>query len=200
MEKLRFYDFMRAGHVKRWHIVNTVRDQTVAEHQYLVTVIAMELFSKLGQYWQADADQMESDNNMWLGLIAGALFSDTPEVRYGDFPSPAKKYIKAIGGEDLFAKLDRELIPHLPYVGGDVNDGLARIIKMADFIEATHWIMENKAGIHSEAVAKSNARAMAEAVVRFTQETATDWFGPVNEILIELGMPYISKSMLVTPP
>lgn len=204
MEKLRFYDFMRAGHVKRWHIVNTVREQTIAEHQYLVAIIAMELFSKMSTaLYEAlgnGPELQESDGNRWLGLIVGALFSDAPEVRYGDFPTPAKKHVRAVGGDDLFHKLDKELMPHLPYVGGDLDRVMRDIIAMADHIEAAHFIGENKAGIHSDAVAKSSSRRMAEKVVELTKTTGVDWFGPVNEVLIELGMPYISKAMLVTPP
>lgn len=204
MEKLRFYDFMRAGHVKRWHIVNTTRDQTIAEHQYLVAVIAMELFSKMGTYWGGYKTEEFSPGQLWLALIVGALFSDAPEVRYGDYPSPAKAHVREMSNPpdavDVFYAMDKALMPHLPYVGGDVPEGIARIIKMADVIEAAHWIAENKAGYHSEAVARSNARVLALHVADFTTETGIDWFGPVNEVLIELGMPYISKSIMVTPP
>lgn len=197
MEKLRFYDFMRAGHVKRWHTVNTTREQTIAEHQYLVTIIAMELFGKLaGKMGMGHGEH-------WLSLIAAAMFHDAPEVRYGDFPSPAKRHIREITGgdlvEDVFESLDKGLMPELPYIGGD--DSLVRhFVHMADAIESAHWISEHRAGAHAEAVAKGNSRRMAEMVAELSGKTKVDWFEPVNQILMELGMPYLSKSMMVTPP
>ncbi len=193
MERLRFYDFMRAGHVKRWHIVHTIRDQSIAEHQYLVTVVAMELFSRM-------AGKLGLDESAWLPLIVGAMFHDAPEVRYGDFPSPAKAHIREMGAPDVFEKLDKALMPKLPYVGGDMGQVVHDIISMADAIEAAHWISENKAGVHAAHVAKGNARRMAEMVIGLTERTGVDWFDAVNAVLIELGMPYLSKSMLVTPP
>lgn len=191
MERLRFYDFMRAGHVRRWHIINVTRDQTIAEHQYLVTIIAMELFKKM-----SSAPAAES----FCELMVAAMFHDAPEVRYGDFPSPAKRHIREVAGAAVFETLDKALMPELPYIGGEASPAAMDFVHMADAIESAHWISENKAGIHSDAVAKGNARRMAEMVVELSNRTKTDWFGPVNEVLIELGMPYLSKSMLVTPP
>lgn len=202
MEKLRFYDFMRAGHVKRWHIVNTVREQTIAEHQYLVTVIALELYARM-----VGIDNREGPN--WrevCALLAAAMFHDAPEVRYGDFPSPAKRYIRDIVGStsewsDVFDAMDKALMPALPYVGGKAAPAIMDFVHMADAIESAHWISENKAGgSHTDAVARGNNRRMAEMVVELSAKTKVDWFEPVNAVLIELGMQYLSRSMLVTPP
>lgn len=200
MEKLRFYDFMRAGHIKRWHIVNTVREQTIAEHQYLVTIIAMELYMKM-----ADNPVDDRSTAEFAALMVAAMFHDAPEVRYGDFPSPAKRHIREIvgkigDGKDVFEVMDQALMPKLPYIGTEPSPLVTDFVHMADAIESAHWISENKAGVHSDVVAKGNARRMAELTVELTQKTGWDWFGPVNEVLIELGMPYLSRSMLVTPP
>lgn len=196
MTPLRFYDFMRAGHVKRWHIVNTVRDQTIAEHQYLVAIIAMELYTRM-------IDPVRQENAVeFLHLVMCALFSDAPEVRYGDYPTPAKKHIKELAGPDLFKKLDAELMPTVPYLAAfsKINQALMDFVEMADAIEAAHWIGENKAGIHSGHVAKGASRRMVEKAAELSARTGVDWFEPVNRILIELGMSYISKSMMETPP
>ena len=199
MTPLRFYDFMRAGHVKRWHIVNTVREQTVAEHSFLVAIIALELNVKLGAIYGGDLANR---------LLLSALFADASEIRTGDYPTPAKREIREVlGGRNVFAEVDAALMPKVPYYdvppSTDLHDGEAyirRIVKMADTIEAAHWINENKAGFHADVVAKGCSKAVAELVVKFTEETKTDWFKPVNEILMELGMPYISNSLRMTPP
>ena len=43
MGELSIKDLLRAGHVKRWQIVRTVRDQTLAEHSFNVAMISIEL-------------------------------------------------------------------------------------------------------------------------------------------------------------
>lgn len=188
--KLTFYDFMRAGHVKRWHIVETIRPQTLAEHLWRVTVIAMELHRSItGDSKTAEVTQ----------LMAAAMFHDTPEIRIGDTPTPAKQFIREHAG-DVFKKMEEVLLPGIPYVGGQCPDHLLPFIKMADAIEAAHWIHECHAGIHGQAVARTNARIMMELVEKLTNETGQDWYEPVNRVLMELGMPYVSKSMRMTPP
>lgn len=192
--RLKFYDFMRAGHVKRWHIINTVRNQTLAEHGYLVTIIALELYRLI-----VGGDR-ERDSEEILQLIMGAMFDDAPEIRYGDYPTPAKSYLQDKVPFPIFKAMDDDLMPEIPYIGGRIPGRLLPFIKMADAIEAAHWIHENKAGIHADIVAKGCARRMMELVDKFSRETNTDWYEPVNKVLMELGMPYVSQSLRQTPP
>lgn len=192
MEKLRFYDFARACHVKRWHIIHTVREQTLAEHSFLVTIIALELFRKI----VGCEDHVDINT-----LMVGAMFHDMPEIRTGDTPTPAKATIREMGGDEIFTKIDEALMPELPYVGGQVPDRLKPFIKMADLIADAWWITENKAGIHSGMVAQANSRTMADFVINLeTAYPKVGWLKAVNEILMELGMPYISHALKLTPP
>lgn len=189
--KLTFYDFMRAGHVKRWHIVETVRPQTLAEHLWRVTVIALELYQLMGH----DAANERAQ------LMAAALFHDTPEIRMGDTPTPAKAFIRERAGVgDMFKLMEEELMPEIPYIGGALPPELARFLKMADAIEAAHWISEHAVGAHGQVVAQYNKKLMGDLVVRFTNETGQDWFKAVNEVLMALGMPYLSSALRMTPP
>lgn len=196
--KLTFYDYMRAGQVKRWHIVETTRQQVLAEHLWRTTVIAMELYDKIiGCSFNG-----KEGHEPLLRLIVQCLFSDCPEIRTGDIPTPAKAFIKELAG-DVLKPMERVLMPNIPYLGTppiplDTMEG--RIIKMADAIEAAHWISEHKVGAHADVVAQTNKSIMANLVVKFSEETSMDWFGPVNEILMALGMPYLSVSLKITPP
>lgn len=202
--KLSFYDYMRAGQVKRWHIVETTRQQTLAEHLWRTTVIALELYD---QIVGAKFNGRESWHEI-LQLVMEGLFHDTPEIRMGDTPTPAKAFIRENAG-DVFTPMQQALMPEIPYIGGTLpvtatmagGDGiLARILKLADAIEAAHWISEHKVGAHADVVAQANRKIMADLVVRYSQETELDWFAPANHVLMALGMPYLSVNLRLTPP
>ena len=79
---MNFYDLMRASHVKRWHIVNTSKEQNLAEHQWNVTVIGLRLY------------ELTEGREPPAGFIAALMFHDVAEIRYGDIPTPGKAFIR----------------------------------------------------------------------------------------------------------
>ena len=193
---LTLYDFLRAGHVKRWHIINTAASQSIAEHSYLVAIIAMHLCKDMGGEL---AEQQECA--VW------ALFHDAVEIRTGDIPTPAKKLMRQVDYEkpadnpDIFERIDMLLMPEAPFIGGgEPSENVLRCVKMADVIEAAHWIRENGMGRHAQIVAEKNWRAVEDLVERYSKETAVDWYGPVNKVLMALGMPYVSQEERISPP
>jgi 5'-deoxynucleotidase YfbR-like HD superfamily hydrolase len=187
--KVTFHEFMRAGHIQRWHVVNTVKQQSVAEHCYMVTVIAMELFQKVvGFDDPAEVSQ----------LMAGAMFHDAPEIRYGDIPTPGKNFIRNRAGEHFFDDMDNELMPEVPYVGGKLPARLVPFIKLADAIEAVNWITANKAGPQADIVARSCNAHLNALVAKYTT-VECDFYGPVNDVLMALGLPYIYREAKEQP-
>lgn len=205
---LTLYDYLRAGHVKRWHIVNTTAQQSIAEHSYLVAIIAMHL--------HRDVDPMCDMNDVQeTGIYA--LFHDAPEIRTGDIPTPAKKLLREIERltpepnlgpmePDLFERLDIRLMPRCPFTReGEVSDVSIQCVKMADAIEAAHWIRENGAGRHAEIVTAGCWRRVEDLVHKYTtggdgEYSMADWYPPVNKVLQALGMPYISREERISPP
>lgn len=73
-------DLMRTSDVKRWHIVNTTKDQTLAEHHALVAGIARHLLCAICTPTLAEI----------AVLLDSALLHDIGEVHAGDIPSPLK--------------------------------------------------------------------------------------------------------------
>lgn len=191
---LTLYDFLRAGHIKRWHIVNTANTQTIAEHSYLVAVISLHLFDKMVG--------VADDQSGALSMLCMALFHDAPEIRTGDVPTPSKRLFREVGGVDLFDRIEEELMPKgIPYMGGKrPTKELNRFVKMADAIEQAHWISENGVGRHAKIVENGCWRRLEDMVARNTAETGIDWYEPVNEVLMAMGMPYISREERITPP
>lgn len=189
IEPIGFYELARASHIKRWHIVNTAQQQNLAEHQYNVAVIGLELHKLLCR------------EDPHPNFILGLLFHDVAEIRYGDIPTPGKQFISNIVDTNpnelpLFERMDHTLVPRTPYspsYTGQTEKSF-QIIKMADTIEAAWWIRENGVGAHAKVVADK----CWAAVVKLT--TLNGWHIEVNEVLQKLGMPYVSKDISILPP
>lgn len=186
-EQISFYELARTSHIKRWTIINTTKEQNLAEHQYNVTVIGLEL----AQRASAHIDQQ---------FILTLMFHDSPEIRYGDVPTPGKAYIRRFQDPDdpvdIFHQMDSVIMEKLPYYWGfrgcpTLND---TIIKLADLIEAAWWIGENGVGHHAKIVADKCWRA----VVDFVHDNEAYHYA--NPVLADLGLPHISKSERITPP
>lgn len=198
MKKLTVYDFLRAGHVKRWHIINTVNQQTVAEHSFLVAIIAMELYNEMVGVDPNDDNSIKEFN----ALVMGAIFHDIAEIKLGDLPTPSKQLFKQFYGDDMFDKIEETIFPEMPYTGhGELGTELRKIIKMADTIEAVHWIYENGVGAHAKVVADKSWDLLADRVREYSMGGGgDDWYTSVNKILMALGMPYINRDHAVSPP
>ena len=196
--RLGLYDYLRVGHIKRWHNVNTIRQQTVAEHSYLVAIIALDLYH--GMVAVPSIPNVESEG--LIDLLLGALFHDAPEAAAGDMPTPAKRLMRQItGDEDVFEKVDQYLMPELPYVGGTVDPKTAKYIKMADAIEGYHWITDNGAGTHAEIVKMSSRRRVEDLVQKYhAADPDAGWYEAVNRVLMAMGVPYVHKESRISPP
>lgn len=190
---LTLYDYLRVGHVKRWHNVNVIRQQTVAEHSMMVLLIAMELWITT-----------RKETTVPAGLMLRVVFHDVPEVVAGDIPTPAKHFLREFTNDpELFDKIDKALLPRVPYSDGDDPKAnlYERYVKMADKIEATHWITENGAGTHATVVARSNWRQLEDLVEEFDNTgPQLDWYGAVNKVLMALGMDYVHKQSRISKP
>lgn len=181
IEPIGFYELARASHIKRWHIVNTANQQNLAEHHYNVTVIGLQLYKAIvGELPPA-------------AFIAGLLFHDVAEIRYGDIPTPGKRFIREMyGTTDFFEHIDAKLVPHIPFM--DQQSLLPNehdICKLADLIEAAWWIRENGVGHHAAVVADKCWRSVVEKVAEMK------CYDEANYVLTNLGMPYISPASQV---
>jgi 5'-deoxynucleotidase len=198
--KLTLYDFLRIGHIKRWHNVNTIRQQTVAEHSYMVELIALDLFQTM---IGIDPEERDGTLRMAFRIVLNAKFHDTPEVATGDTPTPAKRLIRELTGDPaIFDKMDAMLMPELPYAG--IKPGGTDIepyIKMADAIEGYHFIYENGAGTHAKVVASGARRKLEDAVEKYhLQEPTAGWYEAVNRVLMALNLPYVHRESRISPP
>ena len=123
---MRIQDIMLAQDVKRWTIVRTIRDQSLAEHTFNVVMISRAIAANLG------IDDTK--------IIKYALDHDLDEILTGDIPTPAKDRLKISTSYD--GKSFEEC-----------NSQEASIVALADIIEAIAFITDNQVGRHAHVVA-----------------------------------------------
>lgn len=137
---------MRASHVMRWHIVATSRKQSLAEHLFNVCILSVDLAGRIK--WPGIIHKGHK-----MELMEYALRHDLIEVRTGDIPTPFKKVLKSIFGDDVMHKAesaidnDQSGLCRL-YAGSDIE----RIVKMADMIDAIQFVTDCGVGAHSKGV------------------------------------------------
>jgi len=141
---IKIQDVLRAGHIKRWNIINTTRQQTLAEHLFNVAMISDTIMNALEKTDLRDI------------VLAWALVHDAPEVVCGDTPTPTKRRMEHHGldMEKIYDEID-PTYKATKETALEVDFGMPwKIVKAADLIEAYHFLKENGVGSHAKYVAK----------------------------------------------
>ena len=137
---------LRACHVRRWHIVQTSREQTLAEHSFAVAVLAGSLAAAM-RY----SGLMH--HGLQLKLLQHALSHDIIEVRTGDMPTPFKRFLEKAGGVGVVEKAE-DLVDsdHSGAMRTVAGTEIETIVKLADLIEAIYFLQDNGVGVHAQQV------------------------------------------------
>lgn len=180
---LTTHEQLRACHVKRWHIVQTSREQTLAEHSFAVAVIAGSLAASM-RY----AGLLHS--NLRLQLLQWALSHDIMEVRTGDMPTPFKRALEKVGGKGIVEKAEAEVDNDTTGAWRMVKGTeIETIVKLADQIEAIFFLQDNGVGAHATQVLDGLRTILAEMV----NEAEKAWpemqvRSGVRQVLREIGI------------
>lgn len=131
-------DIVRTGEVTRWHIVATHRKQTLAEHHYLVTMIAYDMALKLSL----------SPEDLQI-IIMWSLHHDLCEVLTGDIPTPMKYKIKSKYPYGIVEEIEDNIDSKI-HVMKQLAKGMCGyyVVKLADIMEGILFLENN--GIHME--------------------------------------------------
>jgi 5'-deoxynucleotidase YfbR-like HD superfamily hydrolase len=155
---------LRAAHVRRWHIVQVAREQSLAEHMYCVAVIAGALAAKMNWAGLLHA-------NKKLDLLNWALWHDIAEVRTGDMPTPFKRALESVAGEGVVEKaesfIDNDLGGMYRTVKGTEVEA---IVKLADLMEALKFLGENGLGIHAQQVLEGIKSSLVHTVREYVDK------------------------------
>lgn len=118
--------------VKRWGIVHTAREQSVAEHSFRVWVLAMALYDYLVP--------VPHNSNDREAVSYWALTHDADEIWTGDLPASIKKVLEQVAPGALKKLKDRVLIENVPdhaaRARGIEGSFPAAVVKLAECVEA----------------------------------------------------------------
>ena len=120
-------DLYRLADIKRWHIVRTSQDQSVAEHSYFVTLLAMRIASVIG----APIGQ----------IVHYALLHDAEECWTGDIPSPVKHSM----GESTLPI--REMMGDMFIEPNSLTKTIVKICDIAESIKFLNKFAADKHGV-----------------------------------------------------
>jgi 5'-deoxynucleotidase YfbR-like HD superfamily hydrolase len=116
---------MRFHAVKRWHMIDTTRAQTLAEHSANVALLAYYIAMRApGMYFGPAAN---------IAIIG--LLHDLPEVFMGDIPTMTKPYL----GKDRIHTLEHDLTP-AAFRTELESPEVSHMIKLCDLADGIRFI------------------------------------------------------------
>ena len=104
-----FYAYMdRMKYIKRWQLMRSVREESIMEHSYGVTLFTHALAVIHNEVFGGSADISKA--------VLYALYHETSEVMTGDLPTPIKYYNRGIHGayKDLEKQASEKIADTLP--------------------------------------------------------------------------------------
>lgn len=133
MSKSEFYAYpdadpgieavMRFSAVKRWHMIDTTRTQTLADHSGTVALLAYYIARTCPGMYFGPAQA--------VGIYG--LLHDVPEVFTGDIPSHTKRHITGID------ELEHNLLPVGLMCEG--SEEVKHLVKMCDLVDGIRFIV-----------------------------------------------------------
>jgi 5'-deoxynucleotidase YfbR-like HD superfamily hydrolase len=122
---------LRLSHVRRWGILRTVRQQSVAEHCFNVALLS----ERIAKNWFR-----EYDPTTIVQIYQWALNHDHPEALSGDVPTIVKDLLNEEELEVRYGDM-------IPVLKSDVPDYIRNIVKIADRLDAIIFLrMEESLG------------------------------------------------------
>jgi 5'-deoxynucleotidase YfbR-like HD superfamily hydrolase len=127
---------LRASHVKRWHIVECTRNQTVAEHSFNVAILAEEICNLI------NADEQ------FKNLVRQyAIHHDIPEIALGDLPTS----VKSVFGEEAIVEVNN-ISKTLDPLSAVDSPMAYRVVKLADLLDSVIFLAQHGVGTHAKKV------------------------------------------------
>ena len=167
---LKFTDITRTRDVKRWHSVKVRREQNIAEHQYLVAMLANEMAVRiLGCEYSDESYRM---------LMDYALRHDMPEIMLGDIPLPIKQSIEEYyPGTNFLESMEESICAQFSAAKKRVIDTpLKCIVNLCDLLDAILFIKEEVSDDRSGEIYTATVKVfVAEKELAAERYPQLDW-------------------------
>ncbi|HUC75825.1 MAG TPA: HD domain-containing protein [Vicinamibacterales bacterium] len=156
--EMTLHERLRNQVTKRWHIVHTDREQTVAEHLWAVTIIGWDFYKRMDFTLPFD---------LWTEYL---LTHDITEAITGDLPTPSKKLLK-FDGDTLGYDVSKQFAA-IDLWANTFDGGLPRAaLKVCDLTEAIVHMDRHGRGAHAQSV----RRLLFDALVAHVMHVRTVW-------------------------
>lgn len=175
--KAQIETVMRFHAVKRWHMIDTTRQQTLAEHSANVAALAFGISATCPEAYFGSPKE----------LLAAALFHDMEEVFVGDIPSHTKPYLQP----DL-EKLEVRLLPRVWQIHAGSRDA-KYLIKLCDLADGIRFIRLHGVDVtarHAREGLEEQLSAMATVITRNKGVGGLNWPQEVYKHVMEWIMFY----------
>lgn len=119
---------MRLQAVKRWHMIETSRTQTLAEHSANVALLAWVIArTSPGAFFNSGQ------------VVISALVHDLGESFIGDIPTPTKRLL----GREKVNALELQALPSIFSQGMEISTAENDLIKICDLVDGIRFIRLN---------------------------------------------------------
>jgi len=177
--RLSLKDLSRAGHVTRWHTVRTVRQQTLAEHLYLVTVVAQAMLEKISSASPSNSDRWK--------LASWTLRHDSPELVLGDIPTPMKHLIRTYAERDVISDIEADICADFQRAKDRIESTyLARVAKLADLADAISFIAAEGTNDHAQVIEQKTRTLFNKQLAAAKREYPDYLWSGADQVLQEL--------------
>lgn len=144
--------------VKRWHMIDTTRQQTLAEHSANVALLSWYIATTSPGMFFGPGDRIASV----------ALRHDLAEVFTGDIPSHSKRHLKGLN------RLEAATLPSVYISGSDIDEDGGLLIKLCDLADGIRFVRLHGVDITSEHAAAGLYKQLDAKLA-----IATRWPAPV---------------------
>lgn len=137
----RTADLLCLQDVKRWGVIKTTRDQSVATHSYNVAILSLELLERLN---------LATDPAVVAKVLTWALMHDGPEVLTGDIDGKFKRDYPAV--REVVCESEVKSFPWYAKLAEAIDPGTNTIVKLSDKIEAIDFVAKFGIGARADDV------------------------------------------------
>lgn len=132
MNRFPIANIAHSADVTRWHSVPSLKNPSIAEHSFLVTLYSLYLAQGILKEFSAEEERM---------ITRLALWHDMAETITGDLPTPVKRYLESLfpSGQSPLDKLEERLCEPYAQAKHDAAAHIRIIVKLGDVLDAIHF-------------------------------------------------------------